>query len=227
MSDELPPIEEVAELTEEEIALKKKLSKRLTTAEYEEAKLLYQKQGKSVEEIAKHVGISRGSLGRRFKRDKIVKNSLANLERQQVEQQMRRSASQNALEMINRGEVIRELALKGIDQGVRLAIKTQTDAIRNGEPISTTEKEQKAINNFLSNMEKSLVLATKVVTDYEDLDDTNLPVLEIVSMSDDDVERLRNEQAETDELLDELDVFGEENPLDEDDDDNTVVELIE
>lgn len=228
MSEELPDdnIEEVEaeevgaiESRETESAIK---FRRLTNEEYEEAKILRQRDGLTIREISDKLGVSLNTLHRRFQRDDIKKNQHAHMVAEAVQRRLAQASANNSQEMISRSQMIKELALKGIEQGVKLAIKTQTDAIRKGDPISTIEKDQKAITNFLTNMEKAITLSSKIILDYEDVDAENLPVLEVKAMNDAEVEEIKNQQAETDEIMDDLDIFHDEDMAEEDQDDGVV-----
>lgn len=203
--------------------ISEKLKKRLSVEEYERAKILWQRKGSTLAEIAEELDVSVHGLHRRFKRDGITKNEHAHLEQQAVQRRIQQTAGDSAQEMITRSEMVKELALKGVEQGVKLSIKIATDLIREKKPIENMERDQKAINAYMSNMKTAMALCTDIVNQYEELDESNLPVLEIRQMTDDDVARIQAEMEETDELMGELDVFSEDGG----DDDSEEADIVE
>lgn len=197
MTDETTPDEEV-------VPAPKKTFKTLNSAQWEEAKLLRQRYGETLDAIAKKFGITPEALHRRFKRHNIVKGAHADLERKAIERRIENVAADNAQEMITKSEMIRELTLNAVNVVTRFSIRRFQETIQEGKSISLIEKDLRTAKIFLEMMEKSKSFSVEILKEYEKYDEENLPILTIRKLTDDDIETIRIEQAESDEILGEM-----------------------
>lgn len=170
------------------------LTRRLTPAEYEEAKLLYQRDGVTLKDLSKRFGFTPNSFLSRFKRDGIVKNQLANLEQKLTQDKVMERLADKAEEIATRHLALTDTVQKGLQVLTNQLIKTNVEAIQRGRPHAAVLQDNRAIVEAI----KGLGLAYKTAADIASLHgqrvEDELPELSVRVMDEQDVLALRRQE---------------------------------
>lgn len=195
---------EASQLTEEEKKAVQsfKLKRRLTREEYDKARLMYERDGASLEAIAKELGVSVFSIHRRFKKDGVKKNSYQVAAHDKVKSKAAQRAAENAETIILNGELMREFAMNSLRRIQVDAMRLYIENAQNGKPPSAIREDQKAMEFLIRNIKSCVEAGNMIVESYKEFDERELPVLTIRSMKPEDEERIRREQEALDEMED-------------------------
>lgn len=170
------------------------MGKQLQGKEWTDACDMWQSGRFTLSEISDKYDITVSALHRRFKRNGIEKGAHADLEKKAISQviQDRVKDSEELGRVITE---VRELNLKGsimISKRVLLEIKRATD---NNKALSTIENNIKSLERAAKVLNTNYNTAEKILhLDHEDDDSEELPELQVVRMTQADVNALREEQ---------------------------------
>lgn len=169
---------------------------RLTSNDWEKACQMWASGNFTLDELAEQFEITPTALHRRFKRDGIEKGQA----REQLQEAMRRSvedkANERAAELIEIAAQAKELHLKGtqmLSKRLLYEIKVATESKRSlaaiRDDIRAIQDASKVLHTNYQTTERILRL------DREEAPDDDIPELRVRRMTDEDVQRLRAEQA--------------------------------
>lgn len=187
--------------------------KRLTDAEYEQAKTLYELGAKSLQDIADMFGVSRQTLWRKFKDNGVERGSRAHETTEVIEDEIAKQAEILA----KRVTETRENHYVYADTLAKLVMTTIMKTRQEGRSIATADGELAALNKAIKGLE---VLRKERYSllglDRDDGDPNEEPELLISEMTDDMIEAVRaglSTQADNldgiDELLDSIEIVDE------------------
>lgn len=174
-------------------------ARRLTEAEYAEAKELYELGQMRLVDLSERFGISRQALSQRFKGDGVVygtraqevqtavsagiKGAVASTTGQQVAQALERYADK-------RMEWIEETRLggyKALKQADILAKRVVADAIQNKAPLASVDDDLKAVQRFQKIVAENTITRLDVLRANEVIEEDDLPSIRFEDLTDDDI----------------------------------------
>lgn len=187
--------------------------KRLTDAEYEQAKTIYELGTKSLQDIADMFGITRQSLWRRFKDDGIERGSRAHEMTEAIEDE----AAKQAEIIAKRVTETRESHYVYAESLAKMIMATIMNSRKEGRTIASADGDLAALNKAIKGLE---VLRKERYSllglDREDGDPNEEPELLISEMDQNMIEAVRaglSTQTDNfdgiDELLDSIDIVDE------------------
>jgi hypothetical protein len=190
MSEEAPDIE----LDEED---KVSGSGRMSSADFAEARELYELGKASLGELADTYGVSRQALSKRFKAAGAVKDSRKD-EIAAVAGAAAKSASAATAAAIaerftdRRADWIEETRIQGYQalKSVKiLAHKTLMDAHRSGVSVSTVDEDMKTFARLNKILVDNIAASLDLLQAHEHVDEEDLPTLIIEDLTDDEILR--------------------------------------
>lgn len=203
--------------------------RRLTIAEYEEAKLMRQRDGVTVKEIAEKFEVTVGNLSKRFKKDGIVKGELSQLHRRAIERRSVERAAARADEIVSILMTNEEIASKGITLLERHIMQLFGESQKRNRPFGQYMQDVKALKIAIEALKLGGNFAREVIAHYDKRDEQTLPELPVMVMDEQAVAEMRRREDEERAFLgladaDIEEVEEEEYEDSEDDDDDIVVE---
>jgi transposase-like protein len=169
--------------------------KRLSDAEFAEAKELYELGKAGLSELADQFGVTRQALSARLKNAGAVKGSRAHEAAAATKKAATGSPSAAAAGAIERfvdkrGEWIEETRITGVRQlklARQLAQKAIQDAISAGRSIATADEDLKAVQRFNKILVDNLESALNLLEADKHVDENDLPTLSIEDLTNEDI----------------------------------------
>lgn len=169
--------------------------KRLSDAEFAEARELYELGKAGLADLADTYGISRQALSKRFKDAGAVRGSRAHEAAAAVKAAVGTGPSSTAAAAIERfsdkrADWIEETRLQGIKQlklARQLAQKVVQDAIASGRSISAADDELKAVQRFNKILCDNLQNALDILRANEHVDEDALPILTLEDLTNEEI----------------------------------------
>lgn len=211
------PVESVSEGASEEHRARS--GKRLTDAEWQIAKRMWQVDGNTLKEIGSHLGISEASLSDRFKRHGMRKNEFSDIKRQAVLDERVRQAQDGAKELVADAFELRRLAIKGMSLITKHGVKIVMDNAKadGGGAFALGYPNIKALNEAAKLMKAARDCSDDLILTFEEKDTGRLPELVIRAMTKDDVENLRREHQQENDYMGDDPISSESINLDDED----------
>lgn len=195
--------------------------RRMTPAQWAEARAMWASGEFTAEQIAEKFGVARETLSRRFKKDGVKKGQSAIDKR--VEAEIIEKATKNVDKWAERAEQARESFYKTYEMLHKMTVKTIGDAHR-GAGLFSAQPDLKALQMAASVMDRVRLNQWAVIgLDKESADEEEIPELLIRELTPDEVQRLKTMQ---NSVKDEEIEVGEADPYLEDLDDEDVDTLI-
>lgn len=174
-------------------------AKRLTEAEYAEARELYELGKMRLVDLSERFGISRQALSQRFKGDGVVYGSRAEEMQAAVSQGVKAAVATTAGQQVaqsleryaeKRMEWIEETRLNGykaLKQAEILAKRVVAEAIANKAPMATTDDDLKAVHRFQKIVADNALARLDILRANEVIDEDDLPNIVFEDLTDDDI----------------------------------------
>lgn len=200
--------------------LKGKKQRRMTEDEWKKAVQLRTETTMSIRDIAKEMGMSYNTLSARFKRYKIQKGSAVARDIEERERAVIDTAKRDSVQLIEKARKMEKQNLDAIQALQTAVIGLVVENQRAGRDPSAMLDGQKALGQTIKNLQLARMTAIEVLEKYDEQGDEDLPILEIRTMTAEDVEaeRLRQE-------LEDMEIGdGGQISYDQEDDDDPVVE---
>ena len=161
----------------------KSTGKRLTDAEYDAAKELYERGETSLADIAVKFGITRQALWQRFSKDKIVRGSKSKV----VEAE---KAVENFVN--NRSQWIEETRFQGyqaLKQVQLVARKIAMDQLKKTPPapMSEVDGDLRAIGRLNKILVDNIGMSLNILQADRHVEENNLPQLLVEDLTDEDI----------------------------------------
>lgn len=169
--------------------------RRMSDAEFAEARELYETGRAGLADLAETYGISRQALSRRFKDAGSTRGSRAHEAAAAVKAAVGSAPSPSAAAAIERfsdrrADWIEETRLQGIKQlklARQLAQKVVQDAIAAGRPVSSADEELKAVQRFNKILCDNLQNALDILRANEHVDEDDLPTLTLEDLTNEEI----------------------------------------
>lgn len=169
--------------------------KRLSDADFAEARELYELGKAGLADLADTYGISRQALSKRFKDAGAVRGSRAHEAAAAIKAAVGSAPSPSAAAAIERfadkrADWIEETRLQGIKQlklARQLAQKVVQDAIAAGRPVSSADDELKAVQRFNKIICDNLQNALDILRANEHVDEDDLPTLTLEDLTNEEI----------------------------------------
>jgi len=184
-----------------------KKSKRLTPAEWAEIRNLYEMGMMKAKDLAEKYGVSRSAISQYFTKHGVTWNS----RKEEMEKKVEESVITFAMKRKQRIEETKTQTYE-LDAAINaFSRKLLADAIKGSIPLSTREKELKALHklavvNTLTRQGRYAVLDAE-----REIDEAELPEIRIRDLSKEEIERLR--EKDEDELEDLLSIGGDDDEV--------------
>jgi hypothetical protein len=156
----------------------------------------------TLDELSEKFDITPAALHRRFKREGIEKGSAKKQLQQAINQSMESKANEKAAELIEMASQVKELHLKGSQMLSRRLLYEINEATKNKKPLASIRDDIRAIQDASKTLASNYQIAEKVLhLDREETPDDEIPDLVVRRMTDEDVQRMRdNQRREIDEM---------------------------
>lgn len=200
-------------------------TKRLTDAEYAEAKELYELGQMRLAELGDKFGVSRQALSRRFKDDGVNFGSRAHEVQAAVAQGVKAAATTNAtqqaalqmeryadkrLEWIEETRVNGYKALKQADILAKTIIK---DVLQKKAPVATADDDLKAVHRFQKILTENVLTRLDILRANDVIDENDLPEIHFEDLTDEDILSHHRENGLIDEDTDPNELLAEINSV--------------
>ena len=169
--------------------------KRMSDAEFAEARELYELGKAGLADLADTYGISRQALSKRFKDAGALRGSRAHEAAAAVKAAVGSGPSSSAAAAIERfadrrADWIEETRLQGIKQlklARQLAQKVVQDAIASGRSISVADDDLKTVQRFNKILCDNLQNALEILRANEHVDEDDLPTLTLEDLTNEEI----------------------------------------
>lgn len=169
--------------------------RRLTDAEFAEAKELYELGKAGLSDLADQFGITRQALSSRFKNAGAVKGSRAHELAHAAKSAAASATGASAARIVERfsdkrGEWIEETRINGFRQlklARQLAQKVIQDAIAAGRSVATADDELKAVMRLNKILCDNIEHTMNLLEADKHVDEDDLPTLNIEDLTDEDI----------------------------------------
>ncbi|MBD9511621.1 hypothetical protein IB265_33235 [Ensifer sp. ENS10] len=169
--------------------------KRMSDADFAEARELYELGKAGLGELADQFGVSRQALSSRFKSAGAVKSSRAHEVASAAKKAVTGAAGASAAATAERfadkrGEWIEETRITGVRSlklARQLAQKIIQDALAGGHAISTVDDDLKAVQRFNKILVDNLESALNLLEADKHVDENDLPTLSIEDLTNEDI----------------------------------------
>lgn len=191
----------------EEGSEEEKKGKRLTPAEWAEIRNLYEMGMMKAKDLAEKFGVSRSAISQYFTKHGVVWNS----RKEEMEKKVEESVVTFAMKRKQRIEETKTQTYE-LDAAINaFARKLLSDAIKGSVPLSTRDKELKALHklavvNTLTRQGRYTVLDAE-----REIDEAELPELHFQDVSKKEIEALREQEDE--DLEDLLSIGGDDEEI--------------
>lgn len=174
-----------------------KRTKRMTPAEWAEAKALWESGEFTLSQISDKVGASREHLSRKFKEEKIVKGSKSETVTAEAEESIKDEIAKNAKLLPQRVADTKDQHYKYAESLMKLGMRMVAQTMADGRPLSSISDDVKVLNNMSQLAGRTLDQRYKVLgLDQEDfVDATELPELPITVLTEIEMEEIRGRAA--------------------------------
>lgn len=190
---------------------KKAKAKRLTPAEWMDAKIKWRSGQYTLPQLSEIFGISDQALWKRFKRHGIkraedAETYEAEIEQRQLEEAAEAIAARDKRRRERAGE-IEDFVLESIHAINRSVMSSASAALKNRQPLATIHDDVKT-GKELALMLKNNVETAKKIIGEDKIEEEELPTLRVMTLTDqdqDDIERKHKEEEAMFTIVDEDD----------------------
>jgi hypothetical protein len=174
-------------------------AKRLTEAEYAEAKELYELGKMRLVDLSEKYGVTRQALSQRFKNDGVSYGSRADEMQAAVSEGVKAAVATHTGQQVaaaleryveKRLEWIEETRLAGyksLKQADILAKKVVAEAIQNKAPMASTDDDLKAVQRFQKIIAENTLTRLEVLRAHEVIEEDDLPNITFADLTDEDI----------------------------------------
>ncbi|NQZ53229.1 MAG: hypothetical protein HRT93_03135 [Piscirickettsiaceae bacterium] len=184
----------MAEKEEESKKPKKRPAKRITPAQWAEAKALWESGEFTLSQIAEKIGSSREHLSRKFKADGILKGAKSESIVSGAEESIKDEVAKNAKILPMRVHESKERAFKTQENISKMMMMMAQKAIKDTGGVAAAEPDMKVLNLMAQIAGRTMDQAWKALgidqEGFVDLDD--LPELPIVLLTEKEMDDIRN-----------------------------------
>jgi hypothetical protein len=173
-----------------------KKTKRLTPAQWDEARSLYELGDVTMQDLSSKFGISVSAISQKFKTDKVERGSRR---KEVAEKATEKAVEKTAEEILSFGqrrkqriEETKERIYRTSDMIHKLADREMVEANKKGEPIASRAANLKALRLAAAIIESTHKSRAAILEMETDIDELMLPEIIIRDLSDDEIARLQN-----------------------------------
>lgn len=179
--------------------------KRLTRPQWIRAEQMWASGDYTLQDLMKSFNVSKTALVRHFKKHEIKKGQDAEKHRKAIQAQLETRSVQAAEEAQNLIAQVKENNLKWSETLQKRIMLTVAQAMKDQKALATVKDDIKTLKEALQGIKLGYDIQASILhLDKEELNDDELPILEIVEMTADQVEEMRRVQAQ-----EEADMMGE------------------
>lgn len=184
-----------------------KKGKRLTPAEWAEVRNLYEMGMMKAKDLAEKFGVSRSAISQYFTKHGVVWNS----RKEEMEKKIEESVVTFAMKRKQRIEETKTQSYE-LDAAINaFSRKLLSDAIKGSVPLSTRDKELKALHKLAVVNTLTRQGRYKVLDAEREIDELELPEIRFKDLSKEEIEKLREQ--EDDDLEDLLSIGGDDEEI--------------
>lgn len=180
---------------------------RLTPTDWDKACQMWASGDFTLDELAERFDITPAALHRRLKNGGVEKGQAKEQLQKAMQQSIETKANQRAAELIEMATNVKELHLKGSQMLSKRLLYEINEATKKGRPLALIRDDIRAIQDAAKVLETNYRTAERVLRlDREETPDDEIPDLVVRRMNDADVQRLRDEQREIEEMTSSMSV---------------------
>jgi predicted DNA-binding protein YlxM (UPF0122 family) len=194
-------------------------AKRLTPAQWERMRTLYELGEHSMTDLAKEFGISASAISQRFKRDKVERGSRAHelkakVAAKAVEKAVEETAT-FAAQRRKRIEDTKTQAYKSLELFHQLIHREVVEAVKAGDPIASRSGNIKTLRQAILGVEASRIGRYALLDVEGDIDTAALPDIVVRDITEDEIYELQNRDEDLGGELEEIPVAEDDEVVEE------------
>lgn len=201
-------------------------SSRLTAAQWEEIRTLWELGEIRLSKIVEKYGISKQAVMKYFKRNNVTHGSRKGEIKTAIVAGVAKATVAAAVpgfadKRKQRIEDTREAHYVAADMLSKLANKTIMDCVRAtpARSLSSVKEDLRALRYAAAIQEQALNMRLEALSAHDEIDEKEMPEFQVSDLTDQDIEELRAKNGDDEDMGDDLLLETYEVPEDEDDDD--------